>query len=312
VGQAGIGTINQPQVSNHSLVSQYAIIAQPQMLFLVLDQHLNRPSFQIVSYNSSHRSTQIISDNCDMFTLPFTTGENYLDHTQLVQLADSLSQSVFLSFTKAGNVAPDAAVSQNIPAVPSKFAFNRSNRKPSIRLAYAYKMPFSLFAGIDHIGAKIKSIKQNGNIEFFRQSSFSDCLSSQFGKLIKCNIQFAGMFFFDIQQRGPWNGDTTVVQTHFQNGMAGSILAGGVVVKFANGLHLFGSFEGLGIIDNEKQMAVLFIEQTREHIQGDLLHDYRFIPDASPEEFTVISAMSTVLQQLDEFVNRTAMTDAYR
>jgi hypothetical protein len=94
--------------------------------------------------------------------------------------------------------------------------------------------------------------------------------------------------------------------------MAGSILAGGVVVKFANGLHLFGSFEGLGIIDNEKQMAVLFIEQTREHIQGDLLHDYRFIPDASPEEFTVISAMSTVLQQLDEFVNRTAMTDAYR
>jgi hypothetical protein len=120
------------------------------------------------------------------------------------------------------------------------------------------------------------------------------------------------MFFFDIQQRGPWNGDATVVQTHFQNGMAGSILAGGVVVKFANGLHLFGSFEGLGIIDNEKQMAVLFIEQTREHIQGDLLHYYRFIPDASPEEFAVIGAMSTVPQQLDELVNRTAMTDAYR
>ena len=114
VGQAGIGTINQPQVSNHSPVSQYAIIAQPQMLFLVLDQHLNRPSFQIVSYNASHRSTQIISDNCDMFTLPLATGENYLDRAQLIQLADSLSQSVFLSFTQAGNVAPDAAVSQNI------------------------------------------------------------------------------------------------------------------------------------------------------------------------------------------------------
>jgi hypothetical protein len=120
------------------------------------------------------------------------------------------------------------------------------------------------------------------------------------------------MFFFDVQQRSPWNGDTTVVQTHFQNGMAGSILSGGVVVKFANGLHLFGSFEGLGIIDNEKQMAVFFIEQTREHIQGDLLHYYRFIPVASPEEFAVIGTVSTVPQQLDEFVNRTAMTDAYR
>jgi hypothetical protein len=120
------------------------------------------------------------------------------------------------------------------------------------------------------------------------------------------------MFFLDVQQRGPWNGYATIVQTHFQDGMAGSIFSGGVVVKFANGLHLFGSFEGLGIIDNEKQMAVLFIEQTREHIQGDLLHYYRFIPDASPEEFAVICAMSTVPQQLDEFVNRTAMTDAYR
>jgi hypothetical protein len=173
-------------------------------------------------------------------------------------------------------------------------------------------MPFSLFAGIDHIWAKIKSVKQNSNLEFFRQSSFSNYLPSQFGKLIKWKFQFAGMFFFDIQQRSPWNGDTTVVQTHFKDGMTGSILAGGVVVKFANGLHLFGSFEGLGIIDNEKQMAVLFIEQTREHIHGDLLHDYRFIPDASPEEFAVIGAMSTVPQRLDESINGTAMTDTYR
>jgi hypothetical protein len=317
VGQAGIGTINQPQVSNHSLVPFDTVIAQPQMLFLVLDQHLNRPSFQIVSYNASHRSAQIISNNCDMFALSVTAREDNLDRTQLIQLTDSFSQSVFVSFTQAGNVAPDAAVSQNISAVFSKFAFtcgraNRTNRKPSIRLAHTYIMPFSLFAGIDHIGAKIKSIKQNGNIELLRQSSFSDCLGRQFSKLIKWNIQFVGMFFFDIQQRGPWNGDTSVVQTHLKNGVAGSIFASGVVVKFANGLHLFGSFEGLCIIDNEKQMVVLFIEKTREHIQGDSLHYYRFIPDASPEEFAMIGAMSTVSQQLDEFVNRTAMTDAHR
>jgi len=37
VGQAGISAINKAQVSNYSLVSQYSVIAKPQMLFLVLD-----------------------------------------------------------------------------------------------------------------------------------------------------------------------------------------------------------------------------------------------------------------------------------
>jgi hypothetical protein len=311
VGQAGIGTINQVQVSNHSPVPQYAIIAQPQMLFLILDKHLNRPSFQIVSYNGFHRSTQIVGDNCDMFTFSLTARENDLDCTQLIQFTNSLSQPVFLGFTQAGNVAPCAAVSQNIPAVFGKFAFNRTNRKPSIRLAYAYIMPFPLFAGIDNIWAKIKSVKQNGNLECFRQSSFPDCLASQFGKLTKGNLQVGGMFLFDIQQRSPWDGDTTVIQTHLQNGMAGSVLSGGMMMQFTNGLHLFRSLESLGIINNEEQIAVLLIEKTRQYIQCDLLHNGRLIPVAPPEKFTVIGAMSTVPQQLDEFINSTAMADTY-
>src|SRR4030042_1579313 len=190
VGQAGIGTIDQVQVSNHSPVPFDAVIAQPQMLFLVLDQHLNRPSFKIVSYNSFHRSTQVVGDNCDMFIFSFATREDNLDRTQLIQFADPLSQPVFPGFTQAGDIAPDATVVQNIPAVFSKFAFYRTNRKPSIRLAYAYIMPFPLFAGIDHIWAKIKSVKQNSNLEFLRQSRVSDYLSSQFGKFAKGNPQF--------------------------------------------------------------------------------------------------------------------------
>jgi hypothetical protein len=173
-------------------------------------------------------------------------------------------------------------------------------------------MPFSLFAGIDHIGAKIKSVKQHRNFKSLRQTRTSYCLGRYLCKLAEWNFQPSGMFFFDVQPRTPRDSNTSIIQSNLHDSMAGSILSGGVVVKFANGLHLFGSFKGLGIIDNEKQMAVLFIEETREHIQGDLLHYYRFIPDASPEEFTVIGAMSTVPQQLDEFFNRTAMTDAHR
>ncbi|MFH1616848.1 MAG: hypothetical protein ABIG61_17410, partial [Planctomycetota bacterium] len=157
------------------------------------DQHLNRPSFQIVGYNSPHRSTQIISNDCDMFT-----------------------------------------------------------------------------------------------------------------------FSFVGMFFFDVQQRGSWNSNATIVQAHFQNGVAGSVLSGGMMTQFANSLHLFGSFESLGVIDNEKQMFVLLGEQTPQHIQCNLLHYYRFIPDASPEKFAMISAMSTVTQQPNEPVNRTTITNTDR
>ena len=43
VGQAGIGDIDQVQVSNHSPVPQHAVIRQPQVLFFILDQQLNLP-----------------------------------------------------------------------------------------------------------------------------------------------------------------------------------------------------------------------------------------------------------------------------
>ena len=51
VGQAGISGIHQVQVSNHSLVPQHAVIRQPQMLFLILDQQLNRPTLKGISKN---------------------------------------------------------------------------------------------------------------------------------------------------------------------------------------------------------------------------------------------------------------------
>ena len=83
-------------------------------------------------------------------------------------------------------------------------------------------------------------------------------------------------------------------------------------MQFANSIHFLGSLESLCIVDDEKQMAVLFGKQAKQHIQGNLLHYDGLIPDATPEQFTVISAMGTVMQRLDELVDRAAMTDTDR
>ncbi len=69
VDQAGTGDINQVQVSNHSLVPQQAVIRQPQMLFLVLDQHLYGPTLEIFTDNGFHQSLRVIRNQPDMFSL---------------------------------------------------------------------------------------------------------------------------------------------------------------------------------------------------------------------------------------------------
>jgi hypothetical protein len=309
VGQAGIGNVNQVQVSNHSPVPFDTVVAQPQMLFLVLDQHLNRPSFQIVGYNSSHRSTQVISNQSYMLILPPATREDDLNCTQLVELPDSFSQPVRFGFTQAGNVVPLALVSQNIPAVFAKFSFNRTIRKPSISLAYANIMPSSLFAGIDYYGAQIKSVKQNSNLEPARQRGTSDCPGCQFSKLAEGDFEAGGMLFLNVQPGTPRDGNTTIIQANLYDGVAGSIFAGGVMTQFANGLHLGGSLESLRIIDDEKQTAVLLSEQAKQHIQSNLLHYNGTVPDTAPEKLPVIRSMSRMPQGFSESVQRCAVTD---
>ena len=48
VGQAGIGGVDQVQVSNYSPVPQDTVGAQPQMLLLILDQQFNGPATQVI------------------------------------------------------------------------------------------------------------------------------------------------------------------------------------------------------------------------------------------------------------------------
>jgi hypothetical protein len=303
VGQAGIGNIHQVKVSNYRLVPKYSVIAQPQMLFLVLDQQLNRPSFQIVSYNGSHRGAQVISDQCYLFTLSPAAGKNHLNLPQLIQTPESLCQAILSGLTQAGNAVPLAALSQDITAISAELALSRTYLKPPIRLTYADIMPSLLSAGSNYIGAQIKGIKQHRDLKTFGQAGLPDGLGCQFCKLVEGKFQLGSMFFFDVQPAAPGDGHTAIIQAHFQDSVAGCIFASGVMMEFAYPCHLFGSLEGLRIIEDEKQIGVFFLEQAKQHIQSDILHHYGLVPAASPEEFAMIGSVSGASEDFGQFID---------
>ena len=136
-----------------------------------------------------------------------------------------------------------------------------------------------------------------------------DCLCCQASKLAEWDFEAGGVFLFNVQPRAPRDGYTTIIQRDFYDSMSGSILAGGVVMQSAYGCHLLGPLESLRIVDDEKQIPVIFLKQTKQHIQGNLLHYDGTVPDAAPEKFTMVGSMSRVPQCLGQSVNGYCMSD---
>jgi hypothetical protein len=90
--------------------------------------------------------------------------------------------------------------------------------------------------------------------------------------------------------------------------MSETVLAGGVMVKLSDGVHLLGSLERLRIINDQEDVSVVFAKQAPQHIQRNGLHELRFVPAASPQELTVIGPVSRASQGLGKAFYRAAMT----
>ena len=309
VGQAGIGDINQLQVSNHSLVPQHTVIRQPQMLFLVLDQQLNGPTLEIVGNDSFHRRVEVIRNQRDMFTLAFPPREDYFDRTQFAQVADTLSQAIGLAFTQTGDGTPPAAVVQHVAAVLIQSALNAAHGKLAIGLAHADIVPFSRLAGFDHHRAQIEGVKQHRYLELFRQRGLADRFGCQFSQLAERHFQLASVFFLDVQPRAPRNGNAAIIQAHLDDGVAVAILARSMMVQLAHRSHLLGPLERLGVVDDEKQVTILLGVKPLEGMQGDLLDYQGPIPDATPEKLAVVGAVRRATQRLGQSPDRGAVAD---
>jgi hypothetical protein len=309
VGQAGVGAIHQTEVSCHCPVPQDAVIAQPQMLFLVLDQHLNRPAFEIAGHNGLHRSGSIAGNQSDTVFFSSATRKNNFDRTEALHKANSFGQTVRLGFSQPSDGVPSSVVTQDISAVRPELMFGRADREPPVGLADADVMPPSCLTGLNHSRAQVVGIKQDGNSKRRRQRGGPYGFGGHLGELSKGQLQPPGLLAFDIDARGPGDGHPAIVQTDLQEGMAGPVFTGGVVEQGTDGRHFLGPLERLGLVDDQKQVPVFSGQQAAQKVQGDLLHDPRFVPEASPEEFAVIGSVGRASQRFAEAVNRGPVTD---
>jgi len=309
MGQAGIGTIDQAQVSNYRPVPPHAVIAQPQMLFLFLNHHLNRPTLQIKANDFRHRQTQIVRNQCDYCFIISAFGKDDFNCAQFIHRSHTLSKFIVGCFFKPLDAVPSARSVKNISAVFTNFMFDRINGKPAIRLADANITPFPLLAGIDDSRAKIERIKQHGDIEFLRYVGVENNLPRQFRQFPKRLLKALGVFFFDVQPRAQRDRYSPVEQTGFENRMAHTIFTRSMVMNLADCLHIPGSLDRLRIIDNQQAVFTTFLIEPLENSIRLLFHDRRRIKFASPEKLAVIGAVSCISQELDQPANRAAVAD---
>ena len=260
--------------------------------------------------NSRDRKKSYSSDTVFVPGLRVAVRENDFNFAKLVHRSNTLSKFIAGRFPQPFYAIPSARSAQNIPAVLADLVLGRIHGKPSIRLANADITPFPLFACVNHRGAKIERIKQNGDIEFARYLCIKNHFPRQFCEFLKRNIKGFGMFLFDIQPGAQRYGYASVKQTCFDNCMAHAILSGSMVVDLTDRLHFLGSLDRLSVIDNQQTVVASLSIKPLEQKNRLCRNNSPLVKFASPEKLAVIGSMSTVSQELDQPVKGTAVTNA--
>jgi len=250
---------------------------------------------------------KIVRNQGHVLAFASAAGEDHLDRPQFVDSAHSFRQAVGFGLSQTSDGAPLAAVSQDILAVSAQLAFNRAYGKPPVGLAYANIMPAFLFTGMDDCGAQIESIEQDGDLERRRQTCLSDGLGGQVSQFIERDLQRLDVFFFDIEPRTPGDGYAAIVETDLHDGMAETILARCVVVKPSDSVHFLGSLKRLCVVNYQEDVSVVLAKQAPQHVQGNILHNLRFAPAASPKKLPVIRPVRGAPQGFGQAFYGTAM-----
>ena|GEM_PF-3157629 len=103
--QAGIGAVDQVQVSNYSPVPQDAVSAQPQMLLFILDQPFNRQAAQIIRDHllGPLEGLGVVEDQVDRFAAPIDaiqqTQGDALKYTGLFEATTPEEHRIFFALS---------------------------------------------------------------------------------------------------------------------------------------------------------------------------------------------------------------------
>ena len=204
---------------------------------------------------------------------------------------------------------PTASSIEQVFSIRAHFAFDGIYLQPAIRLADADIAPVSCLAGIDDCRTKIERIEQDRNIKLIRNTGGANNLTGQFSQLLKWDLKAFGVFSLDIKPTTQGNRNAAIEQTGLENRMTHTVFAAGVMMNLAHRLHLFCPLDGLRIINDQQAFFAAFSVKPFEQGQSFALNDSRLVELTAPEKFTVIRAVGTVSQQIDQPFDGAAMAD---
>jgi len=78
----------------------------------------------------------------------------------------------------------------------------------------------------------------------------------------------------------------------------------------SDSLHLFGSLDGLCIVNNKQALFASFLVEFFEHPFSVHLNNIHFIKVTSPEKFAMVGSVCAVSKKINESLDGAAMTDA--
>ena len=100
-----------------------------------------------------------------------------------------------------------------------------------------------------------------------------------------------------------------ILPEHHQVANAVGAIAGSVMVDFTDGLHLLGTLDRLGVIQDQQALLASFLIQPRKHSPCGCLNHGPLIEGTAPEEFAVVGSMRTASQQVNQPLKGAAMAD---
>ena len=295
MGQEGIGQKHQVQVVNCGLIGEVLVLAQPQELFAVLEEHFDLPTMVVRRNDLTGRELRVIRHQSQDFGFALFAGEHHVQASQRADLHPAgvdtgvSHRTVFLLEGEALLRRP--AVTEQVASVGPGLELTTVAEEIAVALERRDKMEPLAPTGLDDRRAQVEAVEQDADANILGRLEFADQLGGQFGGLTEGPLQRPTVLLLDVQPHAPGNRVAAKRQDGRDVLMAPHGGVGQWVFHPADGLHGLAAFAFLGVVEDQLDGLSRLRRQQGQQLLGlEGQHDRR-LPAGPVQEVVEAAAV---------------------